>query len=148
MKKRAVLFVDDDEAVLQDLKSFLKDESYRKHFAKSGDEALEILQREEVHVIVADMVMHGMDGLELLTIAKKEYPHIVSIVLSGYAEQADVMMAMFGEGVYKYIPKPWAFDDNLRKVIRQAIDVYDLQSEHEEMAAELERCSSRQRSAE
>jgi CheY-like chemotaxis protein len=54
-KERTVLFVDDDEIVLMSLQRGLLDESYTKLFAKSGDEALEVLQQEEVHVIVTDM---------------------------------------------------------------------------------------------
>ena len=148
MEKRAVLFVDDDETVLKSIERCLKDESYDKYFSTSGEDALEILQREEVHIIVVDMVMPGMSGLELLKIVEKEYPNIVSMVLSGYAQPSEAMMAMFEVGVYKFISKPWIFDEDLRTVVRQAIDNYNLQSEHEDIVAELERCSDRQRSAE
>ncbi len=132
MEKRTVLFVDDDEIVLLSMEKSLKDEAYDKHFAKSGEEALEILQREEVHVIVVDEVMPRMNGLELLKIVRKEYPHIVRMVLSGYAQPDDVMAAMFEEGIYKYTAKPWTFDGGFRTVIRQAIDNYNLVSEHED----------------
>ncbi len=135
MEKRAVLFVDDDEIVLLSIEKSLKDEAYDKHFARSGEEALEILQREEVHVIVVDEVMPRMNGLELLKIVKKEYPHIVSMVLSGYAQPSDVMKAMLEEGIYKYTAKPWTFDEDFRTVIRRAIDNYNLVSEHEDNAA-------------
>ena len=141
MEKRAVLFVDDDEMVLESIERCLTDELYDKYYAKSGEDALEILHREEVHVIVVDMVMPGMDGLELLKIVKKEYPNIVSMVLSGYAQPANVMMAMNEVGVYKFISKPWTFDVDLRTAIQRAIENYNLQREHEDMAAELERCS-------
>jgi len=141
MEKRAVLFVDDDEIVLKSIDKSVTDESYDKYFAKSGEDALEILQQEEVHVIVVDMVMPGMDGLELLKIVKKEYPNIVSMVLSGYAQPANVMMAIYEVGVYRFISKPWTFDEDLRTVIRQAIDNYNLQSEHEDIVAELGRSS-------
>jgi len=148
VEKRSVLFVDDEEIVLQALERSLKDEAYDKHFAKSGEEALEILQREEVHVIVVDMVMPGMGGLELFKILKKEYPNIVRMALSGYTHPTDVMMAMYQEGIYKFISKPWTFDDDLRRIIRRAIDNYNLQSEHEDIVEELGRCSARSISAE
>ena len=135
MEKRTVLFVDDDEIVLVSIEKSLKDEAYDKHFAKSGEEALEILQREEVHVIVVDEVMPRMNGLELLKIVRKEYPHIVRMVLSGYAQPDDVKTAMFEEGIYKYTAKPWTFDGNFRTVIRQAIDNYNLVSKREANAA-------------
>jgi hypothetical protein len=55
---------------------------------------------------------------------------------------------MYGEGIYKFISKPWAFDDDIRKIIRRALDKYDLQVEHEEIVAELEICSGRKKSTE
>ena len=143
MEKRTVLFVDDDEIVLKSIEKSIMDEPYDKYFAKSGKDALEILKREEVHVIVVDIVMPGMDGLELLKIVKKEYPKIVNMVISGFAQSADIMMALQQEGVYRFMPKSWTFDEDVRTIIRQAIDHYNLQSEHEDMAAELEHCSDR-----
>ena len=143
MEKRTVLFVDDDEILLKNIEKSITDESYNKYFAKSGEDALEILKREEVHVIVVDIVMPGMDGLELLKIVKKEYPNIVSMVISAYAQSADAMMVLQQEDVYRFIPKSWTFDEDIRTIIRQAIDHYTLQSEHEDMAAELEHCSDR-----
>ena len=148
MEKITVLFVDDDETVLKSIERSLKDESYNRDYARSGEDALEILQREEVHVIVVDMVMPGMGGLKLLKIVKKEYPNIVSMVLSGYAQSAEIMMAMYEVGVYRFISKPWTFDDDLKKVVRRAMDSYNLQSEHEDMVEELGRCSDRSISAE
>jgi len=147
LEKKAVLFVDDEEITLQALQRSLKDEAYDKYFAKSGEEALEILRREKVHVIVVDMVMPGMNGLELLKIVRKEYPNIVSIALSGYAQPTDTMTTLYGEGIYKFIPKPCTLNDDLIKIIRRAIDNYDLQKEHEEIVAELKQCSGGKRSS-
>jgi DNA-binding NtrC family response regulator len=143
MEKRAVLFVDDDEIVLKSIEKSIANEPYDKYFAKSGEDALEILKREEVHVIVVDIVMPGMGGLELLKIVKKEYPNIVGMVISGYAQSADAMMVLSDLGVYRFIAKSWTFDEDVVTVIRQAIDHYNLQSEHNDMAAELERCSTK-----
>ncbi|MBN2592527.1 MAG: response regulator [Sedimentisphaerales bacterium] len=140
MEKRAVLFVDDDEIVLKSIESSIMDEPYDKYFAKSSEEALEILKREEVHVIIVDIVMPEMGGLELLKIVKKEYPDIVSMVISGHAQSADAMMVLQMEDVYRFVPKSWTFDEEVRTVIRQAIDHYNLQSEHEDIVAELGHC--------
>jgi two-component system response regulator HupR/HoxA len=137
MENRAVLFVDDEEKILKSIGRCLLDESYNKYYAKSGREALEILKREEVHVIVVDMVMPEMDGLELLKIVKKQYPNIVNMVLSGYAQPVKTMMAMYEVGIYRFISKSWTYDDDFRAIIRRAIDDYDLQNEHEDVPAEL-----------
>ena len=139
MQDRTVLFVDDDEIYLQILEENLKDEAYDKHFASSCAEALDILQREEVHVMVVDMVMPGI--VELLKIVKKEYPHIVCMVLSAYAQPADIMMVMVEQGIYRYIPKPWKFDGDLKTVFREAVDNYDILRKHENIFAESRGCS-------
>jgi two-component system response regulator HupR/HoxA len=137
MEKRAVLFVDDEEKILKSIERCLLDEPYHKFFAKSGQEAVEILKREEVHVIVVDMFMPEMDGLELLKIVKKQYPNIINMVLSGYAQPVKTMMAMYEVGIYRFISKPWTYDEDFRALIRRAIDDYNLQSEHEDISVGL-----------
>ena len=129
MEKRTVLFVDDEEKVLRSLERGLLDEPYKKLFAKSGIEALEILQRKEVHVIVVDMRMPEMTGLELLKIVKKEYPHIIRMVLSGYTQVTTLLTAINQGEIFKYITKPWKLEEDFKPAIRQAIDHYNLQSE-------------------
>ncbi|MHC4583367.1 MAG: response regulator [Planctomycetota bacterium] len=74
VEKRIVLFVDDDEATLRSLERGLLDESYNKLFVKSSTEALEILKQKKVHVIVTDMCMPEMNGLELLRTPEKNIP--------------------------------------------------------------------------
>ncbi|MHC4241857.1 MAG: response regulator [Planctomycetota bacterium] len=129
MKKRTVLFVDDDEIILRSLERGLLDELYIQLFAKSGQEALEILKKEEVHVIVTDMRMPGMDGVELLKIVKETYPHIVMIVLSGFTDMS-IFQTEFNQGeIFEFVPKPWELEIDLKKVVRNAIDHYNLQNE-------------------
>ncbi len=131
VQKRTVLFVDDDEIVIQSLERGLFDESYNKLFAKSGEAALEILQREEVHIIVTDMQMHEITGLELLRTAREDYPHIIGMVLSGY-DQDDTLQTAVEEGeIFRLIPKPWKMGTvDFERIIRAAIDQYDLQNQH------------------
>lgn len=131
VEKRAVLFVDDDEVVLRSIERGFIDEPYNTLFAKSGQEALEILQREEVHVVVTDMRMPEVDGLELLETIRKMYPHIVGIVLSGYTEMATLQKAVNQGEIFKFVPKPWKLEGDFKKVVREAIDHYNLQSERD-----------------
>ena len=93
-KKRTVLFVERDEEVLRSLERGLLDESYNKLFVKSGKEALEITKQEEVHVIVADMCMSEMTGLELLRAVRKEFPGIIGIIITGYGEDNELQNAV------------------------------------------------------
>jgi len=128
VEKRTVLFVDDDEIVLQSLERGLLDESYNKLFAKSGQEALEIIQQEEVHVIVVDMCMPEMTGLKLLRDVRKECPCVIGMVLTGYEEDAELQAAVEQKEIFKLISKPWKFGGvNFESLVRQAIDRYNFQ---------------------
>ncbi len=127
-KKRTVLFVDDDQIVLQSLERGLLDESYNKLFAKSGHEALKILKRKKVHVIVTDMCMPEMTGLELLRIARKEYPSIIGIILTGYELDAELQKAVNHREVFRLVAKPlWKLGGKFEKLIRWSLDNYNLQ---------------------
>ena len=132
VEKRTVLFVDDDEIDLQSLERGLLDESYNKLFVKSGKEALEILQREQVHVIVTDRRMPKMTGLELLRIVRKDYPHIIGMVLSGYEQDTALKTAVEQGEIFRLITKPWKLGDaDFEILVRRAINHYNLQSGRE-----------------
>ncbi len=143
MKERAVLFVDDDVIVLRSIARGLLDEPYHTLFARSGEEALEILRQHEVHVLVTDMRMPEMDGGELLKIVTKRYPRIVKMILSGYTNTTALTMATHQEGVFKIIPKPWNLQEGeeFRAIVRRAIERYNLQNKHIGTEAELKPCS-------
>ena len=131
MEERTVLFVDDEEKVLSSLKRGFLNEPYETLFANSGQEALEILQSNHVHVIVTDMRMPEMDGLELLRAVKEEYPHIIRMVLSGQSQIKNVLAAINQGEIFRFVTKPWKLEDEFKTIIRQAIDYYNLHNEYE-----------------
>jgi DNA-binding NtrC family response regulator len=139
MEKRTVLFVDDEEKILTSLERGLLDESYRTLFANSGKKALEILEKKEVHVIVTDMRMPEMSGLELLKIVREKYPHIVRMVLSGYTQITTLLTAINQGEIFKFITKPWKLEEEFKSAVQQAIDYYNLQAERDELLAEVAR---------
>jgi two-component system repressor protein LuxO len=129
-EKRTVLFVDDDEIVLVSLVKGLQDQPYDIVAAKSSEEALEILQHKEVHVILADMCMPEMSGLELLRTVRKEYPDIIGMILTGYMQDTELRAAEENGEVFKLIPKPWKLTANFETLIQRAVDNYNLQDKH------------------
>ncbi len=143
MEQRTVLFVDDEERLLRSLQRGLIDEAYTSLFANSGREALELLKKHEVHVLVTDMRMPEMGGLELLRIVKEEYPHMIRMVLSGYTQITTLLTAINQGEVYKFITKPWKLEEEFKPSIRQAIEYYDLHNERDRLAAELEEYKSK-----
>lgn len=137
METRTVLFVDDDEIVLKSIAKSTTDESYGKCFARNGKEALEILKQQDVHVLVTDIVMPGMDGIELLRTVTKEHPDIVCMVISGYALSTEDMLVLSEFGIYRLIAKSLSFDDDVKSVIWQAIDYYNQKSKNKDITVEI-----------
>lgn len=132
-----VLFVDDEENILKSIQCGLMDEPFPKRFAQSGEEALEIFRKEPVAVIVTDMRMPRMGGLELLTIVKEEYPETVRIILTSYAHVVTVVSAINTGQVYRYLIKPWKMEAEFIPTIRQAIEHYRLLMERKSMITGL-----------
>jgi len=129
-EKKTVLFVDDDEVILSSLERGLLDKSYNKLYAKSGKEALKILKRKEVHVIVTDMCMPKMSGLELIRIARKKYPSIIGLVLTGYEPDTEVRNAIKQGEIFWLLPKPlWKLGGTFERLVLRALNQSELQSE-------------------
>lgn len=115
-----LLAVDDEPAVLRALRSLFRSSAYDLHLAESGAEALKILGEHPIDVIISDMRMPGMDGMELLSEAKRRFPEPVRIVLSGYAEPDRVIGVLNEAGIFAYVSKPWDSADLKLKVHRAA----------------------------
>ncbi|MEW6763857.1 MAG: response regulator [Pseudomonadota bacterium] len=92
--QRTVLLVDDDPFMLAVLAEMLADEPYRVLSAASGEEALDLLRREPVEVILCDQSMPGMSGTEMLSRAATLYPQTVRLMLTGQQDLAGVEAAV------------------------------------------------------
>ena len=138
METRTILFVDDEERILASLKRGLMDEPYNLLFADSGKKALEILEHNEVHVIITDLHMPDMSGVNLLEDVIEKYPYIIRLVLSGHTDMKTVLETINRGVIFRFIPKPWGCDDELKITIRQAIEYYDLHSDREMLMGYLE----------
>ncbi len=90
-----------------------------------------------MQVIVTDMRMPQMNGLELLRIVKQDYPNIVRIVLSGYTQITTLLTAINQGEVYKFITKPWRLEEDFKPAIRQALERYNSQAERNNLLAEM-----------
>lgn len=132
-----ILCVDDEPNVLNALKRVFLDEEYIILTASSGEEGLQILEKEGVQVVISDYRMPGMNGVEFLKKVRKRWPHTVRIVLSGYADTASVVAAINEGQIYKFLPKPWN-DDELKVTVLNAIERYSLYKKNRELTSELE----------
>ncbi|MEA1922850.1 MAG: response regulator [Pseudomonadota bacterium] len=116
----AILLVDDEEMILNALRRVLASFEWDVLIAESGAQALKIMARRPIALIISDQRMPGMSGLELLNLVKKEYPDTVRIVLTGYAEMDVVVKAINQGEVYRFFTKPWN-NDELLETIREVL---------------------------
>src|SRR5215813_7182965 len=123
-----VLFVDDEVNILKALQRLLRHEEMNVLSTERASEALEIVAREPVQVVVTDQRMPEMSGVDLLSKVRERQPDVVRMLLTGYTE-IDVAVDAINRGqIYRLVTKPWN-DDELRATIRQALDHWDLKSE-------------------
>ncbi len=101
-----ILFVDDEGNILQGLRRMLHPmaREWAMEFVQSGQQALDILARDPVDVIVTDMRMPGMDGAELLVRVRESWPQVTRIVLSGHSDQEGVIRSI--NAAHQYLIKP------------------------------------------
>lgn len=130
-KKIRVLFVDDEEGNLNAFRSTFRRE-WHVFLASSGADALELLEKEPVDVIISDQRMPGMTGDAFLTIARERYPNTMRILLTGYADLEAVVAAVNSSGIYAYATKPWDEND-LRMRIQQAHELQQLRGEKDKL---------------
>ena len=128
----AFLFVDDEPGVLAALRRIFVDENYRIFTARSANEALEILEKEKIQLVVSDHRMPGMTGAELLRKVKDLHPETIRIMLTGYADVQSIMGAVNEGAVYKFITKPWN-DEELRLTVSLALQQYLLIQENKSL---------------
>lgn len=104
--KISVLFVDDDPNVLKGLSRMLRSlrREWHTQFAQSGEEALALMEKTTFDVVVSDLRMPSLDGVELLTEIMNRYPSTVRILLSGQAEQSTLIRAV--TPAHQFLSKP------------------------------------------
>lgn len=116
--KATLMFVDDEERILRSLNMMFRNE-YNVFTTTTGQEALDILRRNRVHVVVSDQRMPAMLGVDLLREVKFTSPNTMRILLTGYADR-DAVIESINEGeIFRYISKPWN-SEIMRSTISEA----------------------------
>ncbi len=120
MELPTILYVDDEAINLELLQlTFLND--FRVVTATSAEEGLKLLElNPEIHVILSDLKMPVMNGLDFIKIVKKSYPSKVCMLLTGYMESEIMLEGFNKELIFRYLMKPWKKDE-LKKTILEAL---------------------------
>ena len=113
---KQVLLVDDEASVLASLGRILRKAGITYVSAQSGEEALRLIQQEQVLVVISDYRMPGMTGTELLAKIEAHYPATTRIILSAYADFDTVLQAVHSGVVHKFLAKPWSNEELLEHI--------------------------------
>ncbi|PAU61138.1 hypothetical protein BZL41_14555 [Pseudomonas sp. PIC25] len=120
-ERATVLFVDDERYILMSLSSLFRS-SYRVLSTTDPNEALEIVRREKVDVIVSDQRMPQMLGAELLRRVRRVSPGTMRILLTGYSDMSSVISSINDGEVFRFINKPWS-NDEMRMLVASAVQI-------------------------
>lgn len=131
-----ILFVDDDQNVLNGLQRFLRKEKYNTFFASSGQDALDLIRRRFFEVVVMDIRMPKMTGIELAAKVKELHPDTIRMFLSATRDIENTIESINRCEVYRFIPKPLE-PAAFKRSILDAIETYLLKTERQELLTEL-----------
>jgi ATP-dependent Lon protease len=118
--RQSILLVDDEEIARANMGHVLRKEGYTCHCAGNGAEALEVMAREDVDLVVTDLKMEQMDGIELLQQINRTNPEIPVIMVTGFATVSSAVDAL-KQGAAHYLGKPVNLDE-LRKTVREVLE--------------------------
>jgi len=130
-----VLVVDDEPAIVDSLQKILERESLRVLTAGSGGEALDIVRREAIWVLLTDLMMPGMSGMDLLRASKSVAPETETVLMTAYGTVENAVEAM-KQGAYDFVTKPIK-RAHLVRVVGKALEKRSLVQENRSLRAQL-----------
>ena len=134
-----ILYVDDEfNNIVVFESSFFK--SFKIYTAQSAKEALSLLEKEDIHILITDQRMPEMSGIELLEVVTSQYPDITKMILTAYSDVDVVMQAVNKCGISQYILKPWDRRD-LKMTIENAWTRHFLKSENAQLVEALKQAN-------
>ncbi len=128
MSQSHILVIDDDPAVRQVLSETLANEGHQVTVVSSGLEGVEAVKDQPVHVVLTDLQMPGIDGLETIDRISKVDSKIIAIVMTGYGT-IDYAVRAMKAGAFDFITKPFE-PDTVAVVVKKALDIYKLKQEN------------------
>lgn len=115
LPKAKILVIDDEQIVLRSCNRILSEEEYEVHTVETGEEGLQRLAEQKFDVVLTDLKMPNISGMDILKAAMKSYPGIIVIMMTGYSTVETAVEAM-KLGAYDYVPKPFSPDELIEAV--------------------------------
>jgi response regulator RpfG family c-di-GMP phosphodiesterase len=133
-KQPVILCVDDEPSILSALRRLFRTHGFQVVAAQSGQEGLELLERQPVDLVISDMRMPQMDGVVFLEHVRQRKPDILRLLLTGYADIGSIMGAINRGEIFRYIAKPWD-DYDIVLTVKDALDRSTLIKEKKRLEA-------------
>lgn len=131
-----LLIIDDERVALRNLEHVMKKEGYETVGTQSGPNALKLLEEQPFDVVLTDLRMEKVDGMEILRRCRELYPETEVIMITGYATLESGVDAM-KHGAFYYIAKPFKLDE-VRKVVKEAVEKVSLKRENRHLREQIE----------
>jgi DNA-binding NtrC family response regulator len=131
-----LLIVDDERIALRNLEHVMKKEGYDVTGTQSGPNAVKLLEEQQFDVVLTDLRMEKVDGMQILRKCRELYPDAEVVMITGYATLESAVEAM-KHGAFYYIAKPFKLDE-VRKVVREAAEKVGLKRENRRLREQLE----------
>jgi len=135
-----VLVIDDESSILESLRILLRNEGFTPHVAQGGRQGLEQIASLSPDIVLTDVRMPNVDGIEVLSAVRKQDPAIPVILMTAQATLQSAMQAV-NEGAFYYIQKPFRNDD-LVAILRRAAEHRRLRVENQSLKQEIRRRES------
>ncbi|MCK4894203.1 MAG: sigma-54-dependent Fis family transcriptional regulator, partial [Calditrichia bacterium] len=132
---KPILIVDNEEKFCKIIHSALDLENLSAEYVMSGEQALKWLKTHPTDLVISDLKMDGMDGLELLHLIKTEYPHTEVIIMTAFASQKTAIDAL-KKGAFDYLIKPFEIDELILR-IRRIFQQKKLQEENRNLKSQV-----------
>ena len=136
MRKTKLLIVDDEDIVRESLCDWLSSVGYNVLTASNGEEALRIIKQKNVKIMIADLIMPGMNGLELMKRARDIVPTISTVIITAHGTIQTAITAI-REGAYDYIEKPFC-PEKVELIIRNLVEHHHLVEENISLRRKVE----------
>jgi len=131
-----ILIVDDERVALKNLEHVMKKEGYEVTATQSGANALKLLEEQAFDVVLTDLRMEKVDGLQILKKSRELHPDSEVVMITGFATLESAVETM-KHGAYYYIAKPFKLDE-VRKVVSEAAHKVALKQENRHLREQLE----------
>ncbi|UCH00210.1 MAG: response regulator [Deltaproteobacteria bacterium] len=138
-----ILIVDDDEMIRTIIQGFLKKIGYICEVASDASEALMILHKQPFNLVISDIIMPGMDGLQFMQEAKRSFPYVDFVIMTGYASEYPYVEIIYA-GAADYMTKPFEMEElraRIGRIERERRILEELKESNDQLKAAIERAN-------